>query len=133
MQSTEISYWTLSEKFEERLKKTIEHNNIDINLNKKDLKRIPHGNGLGQGDPLSALLYNIAMIPLILALKQPKKNDPIKITPVMKPKGPTINTQQEITVSKIVNYADDNISILKEIDEIPSILKHMPTSKQLQI
>ena len=50
------------------------YNQIALYVNGHTLGLIKHNNGLGQGDPLSALLFNVTILPLALALQKETQN-----------------------------------------------------------
>ena len=108
-------------KFQGRLSKILTNNQVDNNLNRKNLKRVPHENGLGQGDPMSSSLFNIEILPLILALKN--RGNGYKMIQIRQATGPNIKAMNNEEVGQVINYADDNNSVLTNISQAPEILK----------
>ena len=51
------------------LKSLIEGNWISLQINGKEEARLSHDKGLGQGDPLLALLFIYSLTPVIEAIK----------------------------------------------------------------
>ena len=110
-------------KFQERISRILRKNLVDIKINKKDPKRVPHEKDFGQGDLMSSILFNLAMLPLILALNNYNKQNGYKITHIKHPTGPNIKPTHKEAEGKIINYADDNNSILVSIEQVSNILK----------
>ena len=106
--------------FLRRLTTLFNHNQIALYVNGHTLGLIKHNNGLRQGDPLFALLFNITILPLALALQKTTQN----ATPTIQHDAKIRNIANPNTNSaNFVNYADDNNSCLNSISAIPQTLQ----------
>ena len=72
---------------------------------------------------MSSSLFNIAILPLILALKNHNREMGHKMTQIRQPIGPNIKTMNNEEVGQVINYADDNNSVITKLSQAPEILK----------
>ena len=89
-------------------------------MNGKVIKLIKQAEGLGQGDPLSAIVFLIAMIPLITILNNAKiiKGYCLKVT------DPTHDKElKEKLTTRCINYADDINNLMETVTEAKVILE----------
>ena len=108
-------------RFIDWIKTLITGNWISLQINGSEARRLNHLRGLGQGDPLSALLFIISIIPIIEAIRT---SDQIR--------GYNLNIKQtnteheennESTVVKGTYFSDDGINIASNTSEVKAILQ----------
>ena len=111
----------MPQKYIKWIKTLIEGNLISLQVNGKEARRINHLRGLGQGDPLSALLFIISIIPIIEAIRTSKqiKGFNMRLTREQdEDQNEDLDTQVKGTY-----YSDDGINIALNTQEIRIILQ----------
>ena len=97
------------------LKNLIEGNWISLQVNGVEAARLNHQIGLGQGDPLSALLFIVSIIPVILAIKMANQTCGFNTVP----NEVEHNYRSQI---KGTYFSDDGINIAVSTKEVKFIL-----------
>lgn len=90
-------------------------NNIQVNVNGFFSPNITQKRGLRQGDPLSPLLFNLALEPLLLLIQQDTRIQGFEYT--------TVDNQP--TSIKLLAYADDVCTLLHTPSDFQLLQKHL--------